>query len=911
MLIREKKAQEARSDTVQPSATPSHGTVHNSNRKRDASNSEESTSGEEGAGDMSKRMRDEHHTEPTSPPNFDEPQAQFITPDPTLNLQPRMPLPSVAIPQPEPLHLSAPDIGLGELAGDVPGGIPDADPGCLQEIQAEEEEEEEAEPEAAMEELKWSQAFIRRLKQATLAKDKFSPEMLYLLQHPETYSDLEEQSPKFRLSLDFYIALGLSSNQTYNKLRASVESCFPNFKMLSLDVLQRRIERITGVVALREDMCPESCLAYVGEFENDEECRICHTSRWDPIKLAESNKKIKVPAQTFDTIPIGPQLQALLRSPESARNARYRVTQTHKIMTELGEMEAQLGDGVLPQIGVYDDVYHGSEYIEAVRRGDIKDDDMVLMMSLDGAQLYEKKQSDCWIYIWIILDHAPDVRYKKKYVLPGGVIPGPKKPKHIDSFLFPGLHHLSALQREGLRMWDANEDRVFTSFPYFHIGAADGPGMSSINGLVGHGGQHGCRMYCGMLGRHQANVSRYFPVALRPLGNYNVLGSTHPDIDLTKLHGLDIKTYQRNLNTVLRAQNDNQYRLSRLHTGIVKPSLFSGLHPWHTTRVPSCFVMDLMHLGLNLADILLDLWRGTLRTNGSDSTQDWEWAVLKGDVWTKHGEAVASATPYLPGSFDRPPRNPAEKINSGYKAWEFLLYLFVLGPAVFRAVLPTKFWVHHCRLVYAMRILLQRSITREQLMDAHKSLLRYCQDFEKLYYKQRPERIHFVRQSIHILIHIAPETIRMGPGCLYTQWTMERLIGDLGAEIRQPSKPFANLARRATRRAQISAMKSIHPELDTEKVSPRGSKDIGDKYTFLTARDEFAQPLRSCELAVFVRFLQDQGENIPLHWKTRIYRWARLELPNGQITRSAWKEKTKALQKLRISRMGKARLLLS
>lgn len=31
-------------------------------------------------------------------------------------------------------------------------------------------------------------------------------------------------------------------------------------------------------------------------------------------------------------------------------------------------------------------------------------------------------KSDCWIYIWIIFDHAPDIHYKKKTVLPGGFI---------------------------------------------------------------------------------------------------------------------------------------------------------------------------------------------------------------------------------------------------------------------------------------------------------------------------------------------------------------------------------------------------------------------------------------------------------------------------------------------------------
>ena len=72
------------------------------------------------------------------------------------------------------------------------------------------------------------------------------------------------------------------------------------------------------------------------------------------------------------------------------------------------------------------------------------------MLLIDGAQLYEHKESSCWIYIWILVDLGPDECYKIWNILPGGVIPGPKPPKDLDSFLFPGLTHISALQHKGL-----------------------------------------------------------------------------------------------------------------------------------------------------------------------------------------------------------------------------------------------------------------------------------------------------------------------------------------------------------------------------------------------------------------------------------------------------------------------------
>ena len=98
---------------------------------------------------------------------------------------------------------------------------------------------------------------------------------------------------------------------------------------------------------------------------------------------------------------------------------------------------------------------HGTDLIEAFQDGCVGDDNIALMFSIDGAQLYAKKASACWIYIWVLLNLSPARRYKKKHVFIGGFIPGPNNPKNTDSFLFPGLQHLAGLQKEKLHLWDA------------------------------------------------------------------------------------------------------------------------------------------------------------------------------------------------------------------------------------------------------------------------------------------------------------------------------------------------------------------------------------------------------------------------------------------------------------------------
>ncbi|KAJ7023863.1 hypothetical protein C8F04DRAFT_906704, partial [Mycena alexandri] len=56
--------------------------------------------------------------------------------------------------------------------------------------------------------------------------------------------------------------------------------------------------------------------------------------------------------------------------------------------------------------------------------------------------------------------------------------------------------------------------------------------------------------------------------------------------------------------------------------------------------------------------------------------------------------------------------------------------------------------------------------------------------------------IHFVRQSVHNMPHLSPETIHVGPPGLHAQWTIECTIGNLGQEIKSHSQPYANLSER-------------------------------------------------------------------------------------------------------------------
>ena len=444
----------------------------------------------------------------------------------------------------------------------------------------------------------------------------------------------------------------------------------------------------------------------------------------------------------------------------------------------------------------------------------------------------------------------------------------------------------------------------------YHTGASDGPASVHLSGLVGHKGRFSCRLFCGVKGRRGIKEKRYYPALLKP-HPFDVPGSDHPDFDILQINSA-VNDYGEKLKYLLGARSHTDYKRRRRDTGISQPKLLHGLLMHKRLSMSATLCGDTMHLTtLNLGDLFIPLWRGTLLCKGTDSVNDWPWAVLTDNIWTEHGRLVAEARPYIPQSFDRPPRNIAEKVNSGYKSIEWQGYLFGLAPALLFGILPFEYWQNYCKLVFAVRILLQRSITRSQLQQAQKFLDEFTLEYELLYVQRRADRIHFVRPSVHSLIHLGLEVPRLGPPCLYSCWTMERTVGDLGREIRQPSNPYANLSERALLRAQVNSIKAMHPNLDPldQITPPAGSLDLGDGYRLLPAKDRTPRYLVGYEASTLESYLRNckvgEGNELRQSYRVKIVRWARVLLPTAQIARSAWKEALKPLNKLRRSRCVK------
>jgi len=354
--------------------------------------------------------------------------------------------------------------------------------------------------------------FIVALKNASLNDPvaRLGTDALQQLWNPPHAIDPIE-NPGTRFSIAAYLALKNTSQDAYNHVCRAARNAFNGSlgadNILSFYNVEKFIASYTGIVSIEHDMCCNTCIAYTGPFTHLDTCPTCGTSRWKEERLQGTHGQSKIAAQTFTTIPIGPQLQALYRNKDSAIDMDYLRQRTEEVLQQIQET------GGIP---VVNDIAMGWDYLGAVLDGDIKSHDIVVMVSLDGAQLYDSKESDCWIYIWIIVNLPPDKRYRKLHICPGGFIPGPNKPKNVDSFLFPGIHHHAALQAEGLPIWNARTDSHYLSDIYLIFTTADGPGLVYWNGMVSHSGKNGCRMYCGTISRRKTNGKHYYPALLKP-----------------------------------------------------------------------------------------------------------------------------------------------------------------------------------------------------------------------------------------------------------------------------------------------------------------------------------------------------------------------------------------------------------
>jgi hypothetical protein len=199
-----------------------------------------------------------------------------------------------------------------------------------------------------------------------------------------------------------------------------------NSEPISLHKVKKKLKSIVNIKPIWEDMCPNSCCAYTGSYNNLINCPICKSERYQ-------NNRIRQPRQQFAYFSIIERLTIQYGDYDRAKELRYR---TDYVLRRSYRNNNQIGD-----------IFDGTCYKELVQNGHFQDErDVALIASIDGYQIFRQKTDDCWILLLINANLNPEIRVKKENLLISLIIPGPKEPKDFNTFLYPIIQELQILE---------------------------------------------------------------------------------------------------------------------------------------------------------------------------------------------------------------------------------------------------------------------------------------------------------------------------------------------------------------------------------------------------------------------------------------------------------------------------------
>lgn len=453
------------------------------------------------------------------------------------------------------------------------------------------------------------------------------------------------------------------TDDTFDKL----PFVFKSDPLPSWDEARSRISFLSGLNPILYDCCPNSCCCFVGPHASAEKCPYCDT----PRRGSDGRTR-----KSFVYIPLIPRLTALFKNPDLSTKMKYRSEHVHT-----PEMISDIFDGsiyrnLLDKRVVVDGQQLSHTYFSDPR-------DIALGLSTDGFAPFHHRKSTAWPLIAFNYNLPPELRFHNEYTLCLGVIPGPEKPKDVDSFLWPAIEELLRLA-VGVRAYDVLHSVLFVLHAYLIIVSGDIPAISMLLNVKGHNGFSPCRA---------CRITGVATPAIRAKTYYVPLDRRrHPDVKFSTsikmydAHNLPLRTHSEMMAQAREVQlaptQADANRLSKLYRikGISILSYLSSL------SYPSSFPYDFMHLVWeNTIPNLVSHWTGDFK--GLD--QGGESYHLEKSIWDAIGEATSASGDTIPSVFAaRPPNLAGDRSSCTADSWSF--WTLYLAPILLRGKFSKK-----------------------------------------------------------------------------------------------------------------------------------------------------------------------------------------------------------------------------
>lgn len=382
-----------------------------------------------------------------------------------------------------------------------------------------------------------------------------------------------------------------------------------------------------------------------------------------------------------------------------------------------------------------EDMFDGNIYKECTASGFLSNPNNIsFAMFFDGLAVYKKSKLQLWpIYLSINELRYKD-RTKKENILIAGLWFGKHKP-NPNLFLQPICVSLQRLQFEGLNLELPNGHIVHVKGRVISA-VGDLPAKALFMRLAQYNGLYSC-FYCTSSGARYGlgrNTVQVFPY----------------------LRNFELRTSAEMFNFANEALLARQVDEDATVYGVKGPSQLAVCLP----DFIRCGGLDVMHsCFLGLMRSLVDFWFNTTYSEFPFSISNCV------DIVDSRLKKIKP-----PFSFQRLPCSLKNE-SAMMKASDYKMFFFFYSIPVLCDILPPLYWEHHCKIVSALTLLSQNSISEEQINTAEELIHSYVSDFANLY------NLRYLGLNLHQLLHLCSVIRNLGPSWVYSCFFYESLNG--------------------------------------------------------------------------------------------------------------------------------------
>ncbi|KAE8228030.1 hypothetical protein CF326_g7054 [Tilletia indica] len=610
------------------------------------------------------------------------------------------------------------------------------------------------------------------------------------------------------------------------------------------------------------DMCPGSCVAFLGQNAELDRCPECNRSRYD----ASGNRSVK----KFRYIPFLPRIQAMYGNPDIADQLRYRSDRVKAVDRRTG-----CGEHTTHR---FSDLHDGCEAAGQAKH--CQDDrDCVVAITTDGSQLIpNRKASTGWMVLIQILNLPPSDRFAIKNHHFSLIVPGPGQPKDLESFLWPLCAELAHLQEEGAWTWDGAKKEWFLLRVLLGGVYADQKGSVKLSMHVGGNGARGCR-FCEIRAVFADNdgSNAYFP--LRPMVTHTDRNQGRPSYDPLKLPHRTKAGYNEGIDAARGLRGRRLADVVR-QTGMTALPLvaFSRLF-----GSPYFFPIDPFHL-LHL-NVPGNVWKAWKTLGASPDTP----FGLSDTQRQSLGLFIADNESRYPSSFmSKAPRDIHLYGKTNYRAveWAAVFHHFV-PPFLHEIGAPAQILQMISTYIQAVDMTLSRDgLTASEIETVRHKFASFVKTWESIY-ASTDDGLKWMTISVHQILHVADQLIALGSVKATSQASCERYLGSVKKNLRQYRFPYRVVENRALQKTRMFILGTHHQELPawiTDDFNPMEKKQADKKRVEglgTVIRSSSHRPLTDVEQRAETSALaQVPGD---LLYKRR---YGRMTLSSGDIVRS-------------------------